>query len=84
MAYQTVQGEALGRILMVSTIFIVGFSRKAREKPGKAGPIWRSPDASNEPEKFFLLIIFFSLTTFISKIFQILYYKNGEMLNLLV
>ena len=53
MAYQTDQNEALGRILMVLTNFIVGFSRKAREKPGKAGPIWRSPDASNEPEKFF-------------------------------
>ena len=51
MAYQTDQNEALGRILMVLTNFIVGFSRKAREKPGKAGPIWRSPDASNEPEK---------------------------------
>ena len=59
MAYQTDQNEALGQILMVLTNFIVGFSRKAREKPGKAGPIWRSPDASNEPEKNFLLIKFF-------------------------
>ena len=84
MAYQTVQGEALGRILMVLTNFTIGLSRKAREKPGKAGPIWRAPDASNQPEKKFHFIIFFSLTTFVSKIFQIYYYKNGEMPDLFV
>ena len=84
MAYQTVQGEALGRILMVLTNFTIGLSGKAREKPGKAGPIWRAPDASYQPEKNFSLINFFSFTTFVSKIFQILYYKNGEMPNLLV
>ena len=84
MAYQTDQNEALGRILMVLTNFTIGLSGKAREKPGKAGPIWRAPDASNQPEKNFSLIIFFSLTTIISKNFQILYYENGEMPNLLV
>ena len=35
-------------------------------------------------KKIFHLIIFFSLTTFVSKIFQIYYYKNGEMPDLLV
>ena len=35
-------------------------------------------------KKNFHLIIFFSLTTFVSKIFQIYYYKNGEMPDLLV
>ena len=50
---KTDRNEALGRILIVLTNFIIGFSRKAREKPGKARPIWRSPDASNEPEIFF-------------------------------
>ena len=58
-AYQTVQGEALGRILMVLTNFTIGLSGKAREKPGKAGPIWRAPDASYQPEKKFSLIKFF-------------------------
>ena len=53
MAYPTDQGEALSRILVVLANFIIGFSGKAREKPGKAGPIWRAPDASNQPEKKF-------------------------------
>ena len=58
--------------------------QKSQGEAGKGGAIWRSPDASNEPEKKFLLIIFFSITTFICKFFQILHHKNGEMLNLLV
>ena len=69
MAYQTVQGEALGRILMVLTNFTIGLSGKAREKPGKAGPIWRAPDASYQPE-FFFYIIFLVLQLLLVKIFK--------------
>ena len=70
MAYQTVQGEALGRILMVLTNFTIGLSGKAREKPGKAGPIWRAPDASYQPEKIFTYKIFLVLQLLLVKFFK--------------
>ena len=56
---------------------------EATRKPNKAGPIWRAPDASNQPENFFFLFDNF-FNFFQSKIFQIYYYKNGEMPDLFV
>ena len=51
---------------------------------GQGGAHLEGPRCLLSAWKIFSLIIFFSLTTFVSKIFQIYYYKNGEMPDLFV
>ena len=76
-------------ILKPSTGFhIIQLIKKCAQRPPgsqiRQGPSGGPQMPPISLKKIFHLIIFFSLTTFVSKIFQIYYYKNGETPDLLV